>query len=152
MNYIQEYSKVISNKLISENMWETILESPKIAQIAKPGQFINIFPEKKWNYVMRRPMSIASQGNGEISIIYKANGEGTRIMANWGIDTKVDLFGPLGNYWEDNNTDFHSSTRKLALSSEVRPFIDLENLDFENKGYIVKHNNKRYMFLSKEYQ
>ena len=36
----------------------------------------------------------------------------------------------LGNYWEDNNTDFHSSTRKLALSSEVRPFIDLENLDF----------------------
>jgi hypothetical protein len=29
---------------------------------------------------------------------------------------------------------------------------ELENLDFENKGYVVKHNNKRYMFLSKEYQ
>jgi len=41
----------------------------------------------------------------------------------------------LGNYWEDNNTDFHSSTRKLALSSEVRPFIDLENLDFSNLDY-----------------
>ena len=69
--YIQEYSKVISNKLISENMWETILESPKIAQIAKPGQFINILPEKKWNYVMRRPMSIGGTKKDNIKILFK---------------------------------------------------------------------------------
>ena len=35
----------------------------------------------------------------------------------------------LGNYWEKNNIDFHSSTRNLGLSSKTKPYIDLENLD-----------------------
>ena len=52
--YIQEYSKVISNRTINKNMWETILESPNIAHIAKPGQFINILPKKKWDYDISR--------------------------------------------------------------------------------------------------
>ena len=47
---------------------------------------------------MRRPMSIASQGDDNISIIYKAIGEGTRIMANWNKGSQVDMIGPLGNY------------------------------------------------------
>ena len=38
----------------------------------------------------------------------------------------------LGNYWEKNNIDFHSSTRNLGLSSKTKPFIDLENLDLAN--------------------
>ena len=41
----------------------------------------------------------------------------------------------LGNYWENNNTDFHSSTRNLELASEARPFIDLENLNLSNLDY-----------------
>ncbi|SVD64945.1 uncharacterized protein METZ01_LOCUS417799, partial [marine metagenome] len=50
---------------------------------------------------MRRPMSIASQGKDEISIIYKVVGKGTQIMADWENGTLVDLLGPLGNYWKN---------------------------------------------------
>lgn len=38
----------------------------------------------------------------------------------------------LGNYWEKNNIDFHSSTRNSEFSSKIKPFIDLENLDLTN--------------------
>ena len=41
----------------------------------------------------------------------------------------------LGNYWEKNNIDYHSSTRNLGLSSKTRPLIDLENLDLANLDY-----------------
>ncbi len=41
----------------------------------------------------------------------------------------------LGNYWEKNNIDFHSSTRNLGLSSKTKPYIDLENLDLINLDY-----------------
>lgn len=41
----------------------------------------------------------------------------------------------LGNYWEKNNIDFHSSTRNLGLSSKTKPYIDLENLDLTNLDY-----------------
>ncbi len=95
-----ENSVVISNKKIAENIYKAILKSPNISKISKPGQFINILPSKKWSKVMRRPMSIASQDNENISIIYKVFGEGTEIMSKWNENDQVDIIGPLGNYWE----------------------------------------------------
>ena len=46
-------------------------------------------------------MSIASQDDGKISIIYKVFGEGTKIISNWKKNEKVDIVGPLGNYWDN---------------------------------------------------
>ena len=96
----RELGKVILNEEIADGIFKSDFISPGISANSKPGQFVNILPAADWINVMRRPMSIASQGNDEISIIYKAVGDGTRIMANWVIGEKVDLFGPLGNYWE----------------------------------------------------
>ena len=72
-----EIASIISNKKIPYNIFEAVMFSPEISKESQPGQFINILPSKKWNNVMRRPMSIASQGNNHISIIYKIFGEGT---------------------------------------------------------------------------
>ena len=94
-----EISKVISNEEISKGIFKTVLHAPAISVNAHPGQFVNILPSADWDHIMRRPMSIASQGNDEISIIYKAIGVGTCIMANWEKGEKVDIIGPLGNYW-----------------------------------------------------
>ena len=49
---------------------------------------------------MRRPMSVASQKDGIISIIYKVVGDGTELMKEWHVGDRVDLIGPLGNYWD----------------------------------------------------
>ena len=96
----KELVKVISTKEIAYGIYQTHMYSPKIASISKPGQFINILPSRKWQQVMRRPMSIASQDDGRLSIIYKPIGEGTKIMADWREGEKVDYMGPLGNYWK----------------------------------------------------
>ena len=101
-----EMARVILNKEISQGIYKTIFESPLISSTTLPGQFINILPESNWNYVMRRPMSVASQGNNEISIIYKPIGDGTKIMANWKSGEIVDIIGPLGNYWKGYETTF----------------------------------------------
>jgi len=96
-----EIAKVISNEKIAENIYKAILFSPNISKSSKPGQFINILPSKNWDKVMRRPMSIASQENDEISIIYKIFGEGTELMSKWKYQDEIDIIGPLGNFWED---------------------------------------------------
>ena len=67
----QENAKVIYTREIADNTFETMLFSPQISKHSKPGQFINILPSKDWDAMMRRPMSIASQGEENISIIYK---------------------------------------------------------------------------------
>ena len=95
----QENATVISTVEIAKNTFETLLESPLIADDIKPGQFINILPSPDWEKMMRRPMSVASQSDGKLSIIYKVVGEGTELMRNWSKGESVDLIGPLGNKW-----------------------------------------------------
>ena len=94
-----ENVKVISNNEIAKNIYEAVLASPNISSLAQAGQFINILPSSKWNNVMRRPMSIAWQKDGEISIIYKVFGEGTEIISEWLPGDSIDVLGPLGNKW-----------------------------------------------------
>ena len=95
----QENSKVVYTREIAKNTFETMLYSPKISNRAIPGQFINILPSSNWGAMMRRPMSIASQENDNISIIYKIVGNGTQMMRNWEVGQTVDIIGPLGNFW-----------------------------------------------------
>ena len=120
-----EISKVISNEEISEGIYKTVFFTPTISVNSHPGQFVNILPSFDWSHVMRRPMSIASQGNDEISIIYKAIGEGTQIMANWEKETNVDLIGPLGNYWEG-----YDITHPILIGGGVgiAPILNLHTL------------------------
>ena len=94
-----ESARVISNKEIAFNTYESYIYSPQIAKLALPGQFINILPSADWVNVMRRPMSIASQVDDSISIIYKPIGIGTEIMKEWKVNDRVDIIGPLGNHW-----------------------------------------------------
>ena len=101
MKICNEIATVVSNKMIANNIYEAYLYSPNISKNAKPGQFINILPSKDWQNVMRRPMSVASQENSHISIIYKVFGSGTEIISNWKDGDKVDIIGPLGNSWSN---------------------------------------------------
>jgi dihydroorotate dehydrogenase electron transfer subunit len=97
---LNELAIVESTEEIAFNTFQTFLDSPQISASIKPGQFVNILPSDNWDKMMRRPMSVASQRNGKISIIYKVVGQGTEFMKNWIKGDNVDLIGPLGNYWE----------------------------------------------------
>ena len=66
-----EIGKVISNSQISEGIYKTVFHAPAISVNSHPGQFVNILPLSNWDHVMRRPMSIASQGNDEINTLFK---------------------------------------------------------------------------------
>jgi len=153
-----EIASVKSNKMIADNIYEAILYSPNISSKSKPGQFINILPNKNWSNVMRRPMSIASQGNDLISIIYKVFGEGTRIISNWKKGDRIDLIGPLGNIW----TDYDSKYPILVAGGVgIAPILNLHNYLKEigikhalicgaktKKEHFLEHNPENDIFLS----
>ena len=124
----REMGKVILNEEIAEGIYKTVFISPNISSSSIPGQFVNILPSLNWDNVMRRPMSIAGQGNDEINIIYKSVGEGTRIMANWEIGEKVDLIGPLGNYWEGYDL---SSPVLIGGGVGIAPILNFHHLLLE---------------------
>ena len=119
-----EIATVLTNNKIADNIYQAYLVSPKISQESKPGQFINILPNKNWTNVMRRPMSIASQEDGKISIIYKVFGKGTEIISQWKENDKVDIIGPLGNFW---NGYKDSNPILIGGGVGIAPIINLKN-------------------------
>lgn len=93
---MQEYKCKIKNitNLNSDTVYLTI-ECPDIANMAKPGQFVNISADK----FLKRPFGIASvdKDNGTFCIGVKIVGKGTKIISQFTVGKEIDVLGPLGN-------------------------------------------------------
>ena len=158
MKIYSEIASVKSNKMIADNIYEAFLYSPNISAHSKPGQFINILPSSNWPNVMRRPMSIASQGDNLISIIYKVFGEGTRLISEWEEGDTVDITGPLGNKWYNYDSEYPVL---VAGGVGIAPVLNLHNhldsLAIEHslicgakikEEHFLEHNPDKNIFLS----
>jgi dihydroorotate dehydrogenase electron transfer subunit len=91
---IIERAQIITNRKLAKDIWKMKFDTPKIAKDVKgAGQFIEILTTDHWQHPLRRPMSIASFGEGVISIIYKLLGESTLRLSKK--DPVISL-----NYWD----------------------------------------------------
>jgi dihydroorotate dehydrogenase electron transfer subunit len=73
------------------------LSAPECARHARPGTFVHVGCDPL--LPMRRPFSImrASPKAGWIELLYKALGQGTRLLAARRAGERVSLLGPIGN-------------------------------------------------------
>ena len=158
MKIYNEIATIKSNHQIAYNIFESHMYLPNISSVVKPGQFINILPSKDWNKIMRRPMSVASQKEGYISIIYKIFGEGTELMSQWKENDKVDILGPLGNTWENYD---HAFPILIGGGVGIAPIMNLHNelktkkIDNilivgarEKKEHFMNHNPANNIYLT----
>ena len=74
-----------------------ILNAPKIASCAKPGQFLMVKISNNFDPLLRRPFSIFFCEKEKIAILYKVVGKGTKLMTYWKEGDNVNILGPLGN-------------------------------------------------------
>jgi dihydroorotate dehydrogenase electron transfer subunit len=91
-----EDAKVLSHQAYAGDQFILRLHSPGIAAEARPGSFVHIRCDI--SLPMRRPMSImrTSPKAGWIDILYKAHGEGTRLLARQPVGATLSVMGPIG--------------------------------------------------------
>lgn len=101
-------ARVVSHYAYEADQYVLTLESPDIANMTKPGQFVHI--QCSDELLMRRPISIMSVDTslGYITLLYKAVGIGTKLLAKAVIDKKLAIIGPIGN-------DFNLGDKKNLL-------------------------------------
>lgn len=92
--------KITDNKKIAEKTYFMSLEGDTSA-ITKPGQFINI---KLDGFFLRRPISVCDCENGELSIIYKVVGNGTKKMSELPVGAELDILSGLGNGYDTSKS------------------------------------------------
>lgn len=84
---------IVDNEPIAKNVYRMRLLGDT-SEIWAPGQFVNIQID---GCFLRRPISICSYKEGQITLIYKAIGEGTQKMAAMEANDSLDLLVGLGN-------------------------------------------------------
>jgi dihydroorotate dehydrogenase electron transfer subunit len=88
--------KILSQNKIGKNTYELILEGDTTS-LSRPGQFVNIeIP----GLFLRRPISVCDYTGSRLILIYKAVGEGTRILSCMKPGEHLDVLCGLGNGYD----------------------------------------------------
>jgi len=95
----QENMLVISQNQIAKDIFELTLEGNLVHEMKEPGQFVHIRSNPGLDPLLRRPISIASidKEKNQFTVIYRAEGKGTRLLSMNVEGSRIDVLGPLGN-------------------------------------------------------
>lgn len=92
---IQEICTVAECTEIAPGMFLMVLDAPKIAPAAKPGQFVHLSCGE--GNLLRRPISICTQQDVCLRLVFQVKGEGTKWLSTRQVGDHIDVLGPLGN-------------------------------------------------------
>jgi dihydroorotate dehydrogenase electron transfer subunit len=89
---------VVENRPLCADHYLLVMREDELARGSHPGQFINLKINKREEFLLRRPFSIARThpGGSLIEIVYRVVGRGTTAMKDLRPGDIVDLMGPLG--------------------------------------------------------
>ncbi len=88
---------VIEQKEIAPDIFDLWIETT-MAQHAKAGQFISIYPKDK-SMLLPRPISICevNRENDRMRLVYRVQGAGTKEFSSYQKGDKISILGNLGN-------------------------------------------------------
>ncbi|PKR86995.1 dihydroorotate dehydrogenase electron transfer subunit [Heyndrickxia camelliae] len=136
----QEDMTIISQKLIATGIYELILKGNLVNEMEHPGQFVHIRVNQQVAPLLRRPISIATvrQDLQTITLIYRAEGEGTSLLAEKKSGEKINVMGPLGNGFPTDDLRKGQTALLVGGGIGVPPLYEL-SLQLRSKGIEVIH-------------
>ena len=131
---------VTSQKELSRNIFEMKLVGKLVKEITSPGQFVHIRVSDSYDMLLRRPISIASidQQTNEMTIIYRAEGQGTTALSKKREGDEVDVLGPLGNGFPIVETNAGETAFLIGGGIGVPPLYELSK-QLSAKGVTCVH-------------
>jgi dihydroorotate dehydrogenase electron transfer subunit len=101
---------VTANEEIMPETHVIDVASPLLGKSSKPGQFVHIRCAPHWDPLLRRPMSIFRIRPDGVSLMVRAVGDGSEMIAASAVGTELDVLGPLGQPFT-----IDASARRLAM-------------------------------------
>lgn len=118
---------VLSNQEIAHNIFELTLKGELVQQMNEPGQFVHLKVSDSVDPLLRRPISIAKidQSNDMFTMIFRAEGNGTKLLAQKKVGDVVDILGPLGNGFPVEEAKAGSTALLVGGGIGVPPLYEL---------------------------
>ncbi len=91
-----EEAEILDHQAFAGDQYLLRVKAPGCARRALPGQFAHLTVDRQ--RPMRRPISImrSSPAEGWVDFLYKALGEGTRLLAMRQVGDTISVLGPIG--------------------------------------------------------
>jgi len=91
-----EEAKILAHEARAAEQYLLRLRAPRCARHARPGSFVHLRCDPR--LPMRRPLSImrASPRDSWVELLYKAVGDGTRLLATKRAGEHINMLGPIG--------------------------------------------------------
>ncbi|MGN0373795.1 MAG: dihydroorotate dehydrogenase electron transfer subunit [Enterocloster sp.] len=89
---------VVDQKQLADGIFDMRIKAPQIAEQAVPGQFVSLY-SKDGAKLLPRPISLCGidKEAGELRLVYRVAGAGTREFSALQAGDTIDVLGPLGN-------------------------------------------------------
>ena len=124
---MKDRMEVVSHKEIARSIYELTLRGKLVGEVTSPGQFIHIRVTDSMDPLLRRPISIAKldKENDEITILYRADGHGTNLLAKRQVGETIDVLGPLGNGFPLDDIEAGETAYLIGGGIGVPPLYEL---------------------------
>jgi len=147
---------VVSQNQIADSIYELTLKGELVQQMNEPGQFVHIKVSNGMDPLLRRPISIAKidKVHHEFTMIYRAEGHGTKILAQKIAGEQIDILGPLGHGFPVDETSPNETALLVGGGIGVPPLYELSR-QLVKKGVRVIHvlgfQTKAAVFYEREF-
>ena len=142
-----EKTKLVEKTKLKNDIFKFKIQTEKIAEKSKPGNFIEIRVNDSETPFLRRPISIFSIDNNEIEFIFQVKGKGTEILSKKEVGDEIDVLGPLG--FGTFKTDGYKNVAILGGGIGIYPLYEAAKrfkgkanvntyLGFRNKDYVTE--------------
>lgn len=133
----KEISKIISQKQIAHNIYELKVSAQLVKEISEPGQFVHL---RVPHMLLRRPISISSydRRTAEFTMIYRAEGAGTKELSRLEAGMELDILGPLGHGFSVDEAEAGDTALLVGGGIGVPPLYEL-SCQLAAKGVKVVH-------------
>src|SRR5690606_37864261 len=123
----QENMNIIAHERIAKDIFALTLEGSMVQAMNEPGQFVHVRTNSGLDPLLRRPISIASidKKSNQFTIIYRAEGKGTKLLSLQLPGGKLDVLGPLGNGFPINMTKSGETALLVGGGIGVPPLYEL---------------------------
>ena len=75
------HTTILSNDRVAEDHYLLRCKCPEIAQSALPGQFVHVLISSGPGMLLRRPFTVYTVENDEITMLYQIIGQGTQQLS-----------------------------------------------------------------------
>jgi dihydroorotate dehydrogenase electron transfer subunit len=126
-------ARVLNNRALTGGYSRILLHVPGFSGDAAPGQFVMVRVTRAQDPLLPRPFSLLDAGDGEVELLVKAVGFGSRLLTDLADGVELPLLGPLGSAFPEaprallvaggyGMAPLYFYTRRLAERSGIHLF------------------------------